>query len=160
MLAKVEKLRSKKGFSLMELMIVIVIIGILAAGSLIIFGDKGEKAKQASTKDMFGKMATYLGVEMMSCSMAETTTMNGNLTCAGRTANSVITAMVTSMDGDQMNPYELDKSAVTSGGNNTADTDAGFIRLSVSGVNIDIKTCHTKPCSAAANKSLKQIAFQ
>ena len=160
MLKKIEKLRNKKGFSLMELMIVIVIIGILAAGSLIIFGDKGEKAKQASTKDMFGKMATFLGVEMMSCSTGDTTTMNGNLTCAGRTANSVITAMVTSMDGDQMNPYELDKSAVTSGGNNTADTDAGFIRLSVSGVNIVIKTCHTKPCSTAANKNEKSIPFQ
>ena len=92
--------------------------------------------------------------------MGQATTMNNNLTCAGRTASSVISAMVTAMDGDQMNPYQLDKSAVTSGGNNTADTDVGFIRLSVSGVNIDIKTCHTKPCSAAANKSEKSIAFQ
>ena len=92
--------------------------------------------------------------------MAETTTMNGNLTCAGRTANSVITAMVTAMDGDQMNPYQLDKSAVTSGGDNTNDADAGFMRLSVVGVNIVIKTCHTKSCSAAANKSEKSIAFQ
>ena len=40
----------KQGFSLMELMIVIVIIGILAAGSLIIFGDKTESAKIAMAK--------------------------------------------------------------------------------------------------------------
>ena len=160
MLTKMEKLRSKKGFSLMELMIVIVIIGILAAGALVIFGDKSEEAKQASTKKMFGEMATYLGVEMMSCSMGQSKTMNGNLTCSGRTASSVITAMVAAMDNDQMNPYELDKSAVTSGGNNTADTDAGFIRLSVSGVNIVIKTCHTKPCGTAANKNEKSIPFQ
>ena len=57
MLTKIEKLRNKKGFSLMELMIVIVIIGILAAGSLIIFGDKGEKAKQASTNETIRKKA-------------------------------------------------------------------------------------------------------
>jgi len=36
----------QRAFSLMELMIVIVIIGILAAGSLIIFGDKTETAKE------------------------------------------------------------------------------------------------------------------
>ena len=160
MLTKIEKLKNKKGFSLMELMIVIVIIGILAAGALVIFGDKSEEAKQASTKKMFGEMATDLGVEMMSCSTGDTTTMNGNLTCAGRTATSVITAMVTSMDGDQMNPYELDKSAVTNGGANTADTDAGYIRLSVSGTNIVIKGCHTKACSVAANRKEKSIAFQ
>ena len=73
---------------------------------------------------------------------------------------SVIAAMVAAMTNDQMNPYELDKSAVTSGGNNTADTDAGFIRLSVSGVNINVKVCHTKPCSEAANKTDKNIPFQ
>ena len=66
MMAKTEKLKSKKGFSLMELMIVIVIIGILAAGALVIFGDKSEEAKQAQTKKMFNEMATFLGVEMMS----------------------------------------------------------------------------------------------
>ena len=40
-----QKVTVRCGFSLMELRIVIVIIGILAAGSLIVFGDKGEKAK-------------------------------------------------------------------------------------------------------------------
>ena len=144
----------------MELMIVIVIIGILAAGSLVIFGGKGEQAKQASTKDMFGKMTTYLGVEMMGCSMGETKTMNDNLTCSGRTAPLVIVAMVKSMENDQMNPYELDKSAVTNGGNNTSDSDAGFIRLSVSGTKINVKVCHSKPCSEAANKTDKNIPFQ
>ena len=44
------KIKKPRGFSLMELMIVIVIIGILAAGSLIIFGDKTESAKIAMAK--------------------------------------------------------------------------------------------------------------
>ena len=157
---KIGTIKSRKGFSLMELMIVIVIIGILSAGALVIFGGKGEQAKQAATKGMFNEMSTYLGVEMMGCSMGETKTMNDNLTCSGRTAATVVAAMVTSMTNDQMNPYELDKSAVTSGGNNTSDSDAGFIRLSVSGTNIVVKVCHTKPCGTAANKTEKNIPFQ
>ena len=149
----------------MELMIVIVIIGILAAGSLIIFGDKGEKAKQASTKDMFGKMATFLGVEMMSCSMGDTTTMNGNLTCVGRTADSVIAAAVIATKEDLINPYDMKNSAVTIGGTNTSDSDVGYIRLSfldetIIIKNIIIKTCHTKPCSNENNRLSKKIPIE
>jgi len=90
--------------------------------------------------------------------MGETTAMDGNLTCSGRTADSVIAAAVIAKD-DVMNAYETDKQAVTSGGTNTSDSDAGYIRLSVSGKNIIIKTCHTKPC-LTKNQSSKTIAFQ
>ena len=81
------------------------------------------------------------------------------VTCSGRTADSVIAAAVIATKDVQMNPYELDKSAVTSGGTNTSDSDAGYIRLSVSGENIIIKTCHKKPC-LTKNQSSKTIAFQ
>ena len=154
MLTKIEKLRSKKGFSLMELMIVIVIIGILAAGSLIIFGDKGEKAKQASTKDMFGKMATFLGVEMMSCSTGDTTTMNGNLTCEGRDYQSVVDAIIATFS-DLEHVYIKKATVVTDGGsysNNATKNDSGskgYIRLQ-SPYNpktwVMIGTCYRDPC--------------
>ena len=61
---------------------------------------------------------------------------------------------------EHKNPFDTDKAAVTSGGSNTADADAGYIRLSVSGQNIIAKSCHTTPCSTAANKDEKSIAFQ
>ena len=60
---------------------------------------------------------------------------------------------------DVMNAFETDKQAVTSGGTNTSDSDVGYIRLSVSGNDIIIKTCHTKPC-LTKNQSSKTIAFQ
>ena len=41
--------RKIKGFSLMELMIVIVLIGILSAGGIIFFGDRAEHAKKKSS---------------------------------------------------------------------------------------------------------------
>ena len=116
------------------------------------------KAKSAATKDSYGEMATYIAVEMMSCSIGDTTTMGGNLTCSGRTADSVIAAAVIATKED-LNPYDMKNSAVTSGGTNTSDSDVGYIRLSVSGNDIIIKTCHTKPCTTM-NQNSNTIAFQ
>ena len=147
-------------FTLMELMIVIVIIGILSAVGMVMFGGQTEKAQQASTKSIQKQMVTYISVEMMNCSMGETKTMSDNLTCSGRTAASVVAAAVNAQKDEHKNPFQTEVSAITSGGNNTADTDAGFIRLSVSGTNIIVKSCNKKPCSTAGNKEEKSIAFQ
>ena len=96
---------------------------------------------------------------MAKCILDKITAMDGNLTCQGRTADSVIAAAVIAK-GDVMNAYETDKQAVTSGGTNTSDSDAGYIRLSVSGENIIIKTCHKKPCATNTNQRSETIALQ
>ena len=49
---------------------------------------------------------------------------------------------------------------MTNGGNNTADTDAGYIRLGTSGTNVTVKSCHTQPCSTASNREEKTVALQ
>ena len=154
------KKKFQRAFTLMELMIVIVIIGILSAVGMVMFGGQAAKAKTAATKSIQKQLVTYITIEMMNCSMGETTTMGGSLTCSGRTPASVVAAAVTSQASEHKNPFVQENAAVTSGGNNTADGDAGYIRLSVSGQNIIAKSCHTTPCSTAANKNEKSIAFQ
>ena len=144
----------------MELMIVIVIIGILSTVGMVMFGGQAKKAKIASTKAIHKQVVTYITIEMMNCSMGDTTTMGGSLTCSGRTPTSVVAAAVTSQADEHENPYQGAVAAVTSGGANTATTDAGFIRLGVSGQNIIAKSCHTEPCSAADERDEKTIAFQ
>ena len=120
------------------------------------------KVRSEATKEKYSKMTTYINVEMMRCSLGETTAMDGNLTCHGRTADSVIAAAVIAKKEDLINPYDYDmkNSSVTIGGTNTSDSDVGYIRLSVSGENIIIKTCHTKPCATNTNQYSKTIAFQ
>ena len=71
----------RRAFTLMELMIVIVIIGILAAGSLIIFGDKSEKAKEAVAKANFQSVVTSIATEMMECNLGEDKVM-GFIKCS------------------------------------------------------------------------------
>ena len=154
------KRKFKRAFTLMELMIVIVIIGILATVGMVMFGGQAEKAKIASTKSIHKQVTTYITVEMMNCSMGDEKTMGGSLTCSGRTPASVVAATVTAQAGEHENPYQVGTAAVTSGGANTATGDAGFIRLSVSGQNIIAKSCHTQPCSAAGERNEKTIAFQ
>jgi len=154
------KIKFKRAFTLMELMIVIVIIGILATVGMVMFGGQAEKAKIASTKSIHKQVATYITVEMMNCSMGDIKTMGGSLTCSGRTPASVVAAAVTAQAGEHKNPYQVTLAAVTSGGAITATGDAGFIRLGVSGQNIEVNTCHTAPCSAAGERNEKTIAFQ
>ena len=160
MMKKNLKLLKTKAFSLIELMVVIVIIGILAIGYVKLFGTGSTKAMEAKSKDGFSKIVEYISVEMLACNMGETSTMGGKLTCLNRTAATVVAATVDASKDVQMNPYIQDNSAVTSGGNNTADSDAGYIRLSVSGTNIVAKTCHTKSCSESKNQRSETIALQ
>ena len=103
----------------MELMIVIVIIGILAAVGMVTCGGQAGKAKIAATKSIHKQVVTYITVEMMNCSMGETKTMANNLTCQGRTAASVVAAAVNAQKTEHENPYQQDQAAVRSGGNNT-----------------------------------------
>ena len=71
----------QKAFTLMELMIVIVIIGILAVGGVMIFGGAVEKAKIAVTKANHKSVVKFITYELMQCNMGETTVMSGKLTC-------------------------------------------------------------------------------
>ena len=61
----------RNGFTLMELMIVIVIIGILATVGMVMFGGQAEKAKINSTKAIHKQVVTYITVEMMNCIMGD-----------------------------------------------------------------------------------------
>jgi hypothetical protein len=62
---------------------------------------------------------------------------------------------------DFKNAFATDKKAITSGGNNTADTDAGYIRLSATNsTTIGIKSCHKTGCSTAANRQESTVTVE
>ena len=94
----------QRAFTLMELMIVIVIIGILSAVGMVMFGGQAEKAKIAAAKSNHKSVVKFITYELMQCNMGETTVMSGNLTCSGRTRQSVMDATVKALS-DFKNPF-------------------------------------------------------
>ena len=65
-----------KAFTLMELMIVIVIIGILSAVGMVMFGGQAEKAKIAVAKSNHKSVVKFITYEIMKCSLGEELILN------------------------------------------------------------------------------------
>ena len=59
----------QKAFTLMELMIVIVIIGILSAVGMVMFGGQAEKAKIAASKANHKQVVKFIYVSVTSCQL-------------------------------------------------------------------------------------------
>ena len=69
---------AKQAFTLMELMIVIVIIGILATVGMVMFGGQSEKAKIAASKANLKTISKWLAVESTNvCSAKQGGSKNG-----------------------------------------------------------------------------------
>ena len=129
-----------KAFTLIELLVVVAIIGILAAVGVVAYNGYTSAAKASAAKSNHKNVIKYMTAEITKCELGEETVMDGNLTCSGRTRQSVIDATVKALS-DIKNPYgEMDKNlpaairmnAVTDGGTYTSGGSAGglgYVRL-------------------------------
>ena len=70
-----------KAFTLMELMIVIVIIGILAAVGLILFSDFSLKAKKTVAAKNYRQIINFIQAESALCEFNESNKIFGNNSC-------------------------------------------------------------------------------
>ena len=85
--------------------------------------------------------------------------MSDNLTCSGKSAASVITASVKAL-AEFKNSYVPADKAVTSGGNNTADGDVGYIRLNATNsTTISVKSWNKDPCNTADNRQENSVSL-
>ena len=99
----------QKAFTLIELLVVVAIIGILAAVGVVAYNGYTGAAKASAAKSNHKNVIKYMTAEITKCELGEETVMDGNLTCSGRTRQSVIDATVNALS-EIKNPYgEMDQ---------------------------------------------------
>ena len=131
---------NSKAFTLIELLVVVAIIGILAAVGVVAYNGYTGAAKASAAKSNHKTVINYMAAEIAKCELGELTVMDGNLTCSGRTRQSVIDATVNALS-EIKNPYgEMDQNlsasirmnAVTDGGTYSSGGSGGglgYVRL-------------------------------
>ena len=153
----------QRAFTLMELMIVIVIIGILATVGMVMFGGQAEKAKIAVTKSNHKMIVNYIAIETLKCAaLGETMAMDNELNCADVScldncnwsvgAKVVIAAEKALIKAGLKNPYFSNEAGVRKTGSITKDTDAGYVLLDGQGKQVTVNVCFKLPCNVQENR--------
>ena len=153
----------RNAFTLMELMIVIVIIGILSAVGMVMFGGQSEKAKIAVAKSNHKMIVKYITIETLKCALlGETMAMDNELNCADVTcfdncnwsvgAKVVIAAEKALIKAELKNPYFSNEAGVRKTGSITKDTDVGYVLLDGQGKQVTVNVCFKLPCNVQENR--------
>ena len=141
---------NNKAFTLMELMIVIVIIGILSAVGMVMFGGQSEKAKIAATKANHKQVVKYAAVELTRCLLGEQYIMvdqfSNRLECTrikipGSTSQAITRALI-----EFKNPYGSPDTATESALTSKKNT-LGFNKVTDDGTKVTVVTCWDEPCT-------------
>ena len=154
----------KKGFTLVELLVVVAILGVLAAVGIVSYNNYTYKTKLNSVKFQRSLIIKSINAELIKCSMGETLVMGDKLYCNWMNLsdwnNLFMNAVV------EYSNYVLNMK-------NPFNPDQPFIEWSASIPNSDVylgkvffhnrnetETCIKTPCNDANNRIIETVNFE
>jgi type IV pilus assembly protein PilA len=140
-----KKRLNKNGFSLIELLVVVAIIGILAAAGVVAYNGFIENAKVSSTKANHANIVKFLGSKFTSCSTGNSSirwkisaTSERDYSCTLSAAN-LVNIIVGHFTHDNFkNPYDTKRNAVVR--STSSRPNIGYTNLNCSGQTCTIYT--------------------
>ena len=111
------------GFNLIELLVVVAIIGILAAVGVVAYNGYTASAKASATKANFNLVRKFVASETMKCALGESHIMEKTIDCSATAgsnflyndANAIKPLIINFFDGKIKNPYTGGNGVVSNG---------------------------------------------